>query len=101
MKNNLLKLFIKIDKKSILLIAGKIDDQNNIKILDKLILQITGFEKNKITDIEKKIKNIKKNILIIEQKVKFTFKELVIILNNFDISFLNFTGYKIKWNSNF
>ena len=45
MKNNLLKLFIKFNKKEILLIAGKIYDQNNIKILDKLILPITGFEK--------------------------------------------------------
>ena len=94
MKNNLLKLFIKFDKKEILLIAGKIYDQNNIKILDKLILPITGFEKNKITNIEEVIESIKKNILIIEQKIKFTFKELVIILDNFDISFLNFTGYK-------
>ena len=79
MKNNLLKLFIKFNKKEILLIAGKIYDQNNIKILDKLILPITGFEKNKITNIEEVIESIKKNILIIEQKVKFTFKELVII----------------------
>ena len=55
MKNNLLKLFIKFNKKEILLIAGKIYDQNNIKILDKLILPITGFEKNKITNIEEVI----------------------------------------------
>ena len=50
--------------------------------------------KNKITNIEEVIESIKKNILIIEQKIKFTFKELILILDNFDISFLNFTGFK-------
>ena len=52
------------------------------------------MKKTKLLISKKSSSSIKKNILIIEQKIKFTFKELVIILDNFDISFLNFTGYK-------
>ena len=94
MKKFSLKLFIKFEKKGIIIIVSEIDDQNNIKLVDKIILPIKGFDKNKILNIEDIIDSIKNNILIIEKKIKFTFKELVLILDNFDISFLNFTGYK-------
>ena len=30
----------------------------------------------------------------IEEKINYTFKDLILILNNFNISFLNLTGFK-------
>ena len=33
-------------------------------------------------------------LIKLEKKINFTFKESIIILNYFDISFLNFTGYR-------
>ena len=92
--NNLPKLFMSIGEFEISLIVGHNDDQNSFELLEKLIFPIDGISKNKITDLDK-IKNlIKKNILAIEKKINYTFKDIIIILNNFEISFLNLCGFK-------
>ena len=88
------ELFIKIDNSEIFLIAGYIEEQNNFHFIEKLNLPITGISENKISDLEKITNLIKKNILLIEQKVNYTFKDIIIILNNLDISFLNLSGFK-------
>ena len=76
------------------LIAGHNDNQNSFKLLEKLTFPIDGISKNKITDLEKIVNLVKKNILIIEQKTRHTFKDVIVILDNFDISFLNLCGFK-------
>ena len=88
------ELFIKIDNSEIFLIAGYIEEQNNFHFIEKLNLPITGISENKISDLEKITNLVKKNILLIEQKVNYTFKDIIIILNNLDISFLNLSGFK-------
>ena len=70
------------------------DDQNSFEILEKLILPIDGISENKITDLDKITNLIKRNILLIEQKVNYTFKDIILILNNLEISFLNLCGFK-------
>tara|TARA_A100001015_G_scaffold249151_1_gene286946 strand:+ start:2153 stop:3346 length:1194 start_codon:yes stop_codon:yes gene_type:complete len=92
--NNLPKLFVCIGDVEISLIAGLNNDQNSFKILEKLTFPIDGIRKNKITDPGKIINLIKRNILITEQKIKYTFKDIIVILNNFEISFLNLCGFK-------
>ena len=92
--DNLPKLFISIEDTEIYLIAGYNNDQNSFELLEKLILPIYSISNNSITDLDKIVKIIKKNVLIIEQKVNFTFKDIIIILNNFKISFLNLSGFK-------
>ena len=92
--NNLPNLFISIGDSEISLVAGLNDDQNSFKILEKIILPIDSIFENKIADFDKTVNEIKKNILIIEQKVNYTFKDTIIILNNFDVSFLNLCGFK-------
>ena len=92
--NNLPKLFINIGDVEISLIVGNNNDQNSFEILEKLILPIDGISENRIVDLDKITNVIKKNIFIIEQKVNYTFKDIVIILNNLDISFLNLCGFK-------
>tara|TARA_Y100000768_G_scaffold388104_1_gene382193 strand:- start:541 stop:1734 length:1194 start_codon:yes stop_codon:yes gene_type:complete len=92
--SNVPKLFIKIDNLEICLIAGYNDDQNNFELLEKLILPIDGINENKILDLDITASIIKKNVLLIEQKVNFTFKDIIIILNNFEISFLNLSAFK-------
>ena len=87
------KLFISIGDLEISLITGY-DDQNSFKLLEKLILPIDGIYKNKISDIDKIGNLIRRNILIIEQKVNYTFKDIIIILDNLEISFLNLCGFK-------
>tara|TARA_B100000035_G_scaffold222849_1_gene191483 strand:+ start:323 stop:1522 length:1200 start_codon:yes stop_codon:yes gene_type:complete len=88
------KLFIKIDNSEIIFIAAEIDAQDNVKFIYKQVLPTSGLNNYKDYDLEKIINLIKKNILTIEQKTNFTFKDSIIILNNLNISFLNLTGYK-------
>ena len=94
MKFNSPKLLIKIDLDEISIIVHDTDELDNSKILEKLIFPIIGFNNKKINDLEKISEEIKKNILIIENKINYIFKELIIILNNFNISFLNYSGFK-------
>ena len=92
--NNLPKLFISIGDLKISLIVGHNNDQNSFELLEKMTLPIDGISENRIVDLDKITNVIKRNIFIIEQKVNFTFKDIIIILNNFDISFLNLCGFK-------
>ena len=92
--NNLPKLFINISDLEISLIAGYSDNQSSFETLEKLVLPIEGIRENKITDLDIVANLIKKNILLIEQKVSFTFKDIIVILNNLEISFLNLCGFK-------
>ena len=91
--NNSPKLFISIGDLEISLITGY-DDQNNFEILEKLTFPIDGIYKNKISDIDKISNLIRRNILIIEQKINYTFKDIIVILDNLEISFLNLCGFK-------
>jgi len=92
--NNSKKLFISIRDFEISIIAGQIDEQNNVELLEKSFLQIEGINENKISDLEKITNLIKRNILLVEEKINHTFKDLIVILDNFEISFLNLCGFK-------
>ena len=52
------------------------------------------LENNRISDFEKFSNIIKENIYLIEQKFNYTFKEIVLILENFNPTFINLSGYK-------
>ena len=58
------------------------------------MVPVKGIENSRIADLESVLKIIKKNLYILEQKLNFTFKETVLILNNFNYSFLNVSGFK-------
>ena len=88
------KLFIKFDLEEISIIVYDTYELDNFKILEKQIFPIIGFDNKKINDLEKIYEEIKKKILIIENKINYFFKDLIIILNNFNISFLNLSGFK-------
>ena len=88
------KLFIKFDLEEISIIVYDTDELDNFKILEKQIFPIIGFDNKKINDLEKIYEEIKKKILIIENKINYFFKDLIIILNNFNTSFLNLSGFK-------
>ena len=96
------KLFIKIDNSKISIVAADVDDQSNLELLETLILPIEDINDNKILNLENVSNQIKQNILIIEQKIKVTFKDFILIINNFNISFFKFNWIQIsKRQSNF
>ena len=92
--NNFPKLFICIGDYKITIIVVHINEKDNFEILKKIFLPLDGISENKITDIEKITILIKKNILLIEQKINHTFKDLILILDNLETSFLNLSSFK-------
>ena len=94
MKNSSLELYLEINNLSFIFLVGDSDKYNQFKIIFKLELPIQGIENNRITDLEKVSDIIKKNIYSIEQKLNHTFKEIVLILENFEPTFINFSGFK-------
>ena len=95
MKDSQLILFIKINYHKLTFSIGDHDHEfNDFKIQYKLDIQLTAQNDNRFFDFEEIFILIKKNIYLIEKKFNFTFKETVLILGNFNSSFVNISGYK-------
>ena len=87
-------LFLEINNKNLIFIVGKTDQNNILKIEYKLEVPLKGIENNRISNFDDIFKIIKENIFLVEQKFSYTFKELVLILENLNPSFVNISGYK-------
>jgi cell division protein FtsA len=94
MKNFSLKLFLEINFTDLVFLVGKNDENNNIEVAYELKVPLNGMDNKRITDFEKLFIAIKKNVYLIEQKFDYTFIEIVLILNNFNSTFINLSGYK-------
>tara|TARA_B100000989_G_scaffold285352_1_gene252978 strand:- start:570 stop:1766 length:1197 start_codon:yes stop_codon:yes gene_type:complete len=94
MKYSSLTLYLEINNTSFIFFAVEIDEKNNFKIVYKLELPIKGIENNRVTNLEEVSDIFKKNIYIIEQNLSHTFKEIILVSENFDLTFINFSGYK-------
>ena len=88
------KLYIEINNSEYIFAVSDENEDKNFKIIYKSIDPLQGIQKNRITDFDLVVDTIKKNIYIIEKKLNFTFKETFLIINNFNCSFINLTGYK-------
>ena len=88
------KLYIEINNSEYIFAVGNENEKKDFKIIYKSINQLQGIQKNRITDFELVFNIIKKNVYAIEQELNFTFKETFLVINNFDCSFINLTGYK-------
>jgi cell division protein FtsA len=87
-------LFIEINSSEYIFIVGDENENGDFKLIYECKTNPDGIEDNRIADFNLVLNTIKKNIYIIEQKLNFTFKETILILNNFDCSFINITGFK-------
>ncbi len=87
-------LFIEINKTEYAFTAGYENELENFKIIYKCNIPIQGIENNRITDFELSFKIIKENIYLVEQKLNYTFKDVILILDNFSYSFVNLCGFK-------
>lgn len=93
-----LTLYLEINKSDFTFFVEKKDEKNNLEIIYNTTIPIDGIEKNRISDLKKIFQILKENIYLIEQKINFTFKEIILIIENLNITFINLTGYK-KLNS--
>lgn len=94
MSNEFPKLFVEINESKIIFVAGIYDENSNFSIVEKNILSSGKFFNDELIDVNKSVEIIKKNIEIIENKVSYTFKEVVVILDKFSCSCVNVSGYK-------
>ena len=91
---NTLSLFIEINRLEYIFSVGRPDQNNLFNIEKKISTPLKGIEKNKIVDFEIVYKILSENIYLIEQKTNFTFKEVILILDDFEFSYINLTGHK-------
>lgn len=87
-------LFIEINKLNFTFVVGDENQDKNFHIIYKDNIPLKGIEDNKFTDLDLVMQTIKKNIYSIEQKINFVFKEVILIIDNFDFSFTNLSGFK-------
>ncbi len=87
-------LLVELNKDNLIFVAGKYDEEQNFKIVEKLISVNDGIGNHKFSSLEKVTDSVKKNISKIEQSLNYVFKEIIIILDNFNYSSLNISGFK-------
>ena len=91
---NTLSLFIEINRFEYIFSVGSSDQNNLFNIEKKISTPLKGIEKNKIVNFEIVYKILSENIYLIEQKTNFIFKEVILILDDFEFSYINLTGHK-------
>jgi|TARA_B100001059_G_C17795467_1_gene562779 cell division protein FtsA len=87
-------LFIEINKTEYIFLVRDEDESSQSKIIYEKTMPIKGVENYKITDFDLAHNTIKENVYLIEQKLNFIFKDVILIVDNFNCSFINLTGFK-------
>jgi len=87
-------LFIEINDTNYIFAAGVYDENQNLKVIEKIITPSAGIDKNKFTSIDQASEAIKKNVAIIEKKLNYIFKDATIVVENFECSCINVSGFK-------
>ena len=94
MKANTPILFIEINNYEFFFVAGEENENNYFKILHKISVPLQGVRNYQITDFDLFLNIIKNNIYIIERELNFTFNDVILIIDNFNQSFVNLSGFK-------
>lgn len=94
MEKNLPKLFIEINNFNLTIVAGKFDENDNFKLLEKIIFPHEVVKQNKFTNVDNISSTIKKNVEVIEGKINYMFKDVILILDSFNQTSINVSGYK-------
>lgn len=86
-------LFIELSDLKYIFLIVKYDEAFNFEILTISIVKSEGIKDGKIINADVVIKNIKKNLDLIEKKIDFTFKEVTIISTQISLDCRNVSGY--------
>mgnify|MGYP001437117873 FL=1 len=89
-----LSLFVEINGKNYIFVVGLYDENQNFEIVEKIVTPCDGISNNKFVDIEAANEIVKNNIEIIENKLNHIFKDVIVVLGNFDCSCINISGFK-------
>tara|TARA_B100000902_G_C27312341_1_gene919149 strand:+ start:421 stop:1620 length:1200 start_codon:yes stop_codon:yes gene_type:complete len=94
MKTNAFDLFVEINDKNFIFVVGSYDEIHNLKIIEKKIVENDFFNKKFNADLPNTQRLLKNTIQNLEERLDCIFKEVVIILENFDFSCINISGFK-------
>ena len=94
MESNNPVLFVEINELDYIFAAGSYDENKNLKIVEKIFTNIEGINNKKFTDIDSASKLIKKKVEIIEKNLNYIFKEVIVIIDDFEFLCLNISGFK-------
>ena len=70
------------------------ESNGNYKYPHKLISINEGFKDNKIDDLDLACDSLRDSIYSLEQKISHTFKDVIVIVDNYKCSIYNFAGFK-------
>ncbi len=87
-------LFIEINEKNYIFVVGVYDENQNFKIIEKIVAPSAGINKNRLISIDQASEEIKKNVSIIEKRIDYIFKDVTIIIENFEYFCINLSGFK-------
>ena len=87
-------LFIEINSHEYIFSVGQNNQTEDFNLVYKISTPLKGIIESKITELDLICNIISKNIYLIEQKINFVFKEVILILDNFESYFINYSGYK-------
>ncbi len=94
MQNNQPILFIEINNSEYVFVAGCKNEKDIFSLIYSKKIPQEGISNKRIDNSNLVSKIIRENIYLIEKKIDFTFKEVILIIDNFDCSMINLTGYK-------
>ncbi len=87
-------LFVEINYVNYIFVAGKYNNSQDLKIIERIITPNEGINKDKLVNIDLAQEIIKKNVQTIEDKLNCIFKEVIIVIDSFDYSCINISGFR-------
>jgi cell division protein FtsA len=87
-------LIIDLNDSKLIFFVVSFNEENNFKVLKKIVLETEGFQNGCIVNIKVVSQLLKKTINIIEDDLNFFFSNVTIVINPNQINCLNVSGYK-------
>ena len=87
-------LFIEINHLEFVFVVIDNLENNEHKLLYKNSVPLEGMKNNKISDFNLVFDILKKNIYLIEKNLNYIFRDVILVLNYFDYSLKNLSGFK-------
>ena len=94
MKNNFPKLLIEINNFELIFVVIETNENDHFSLLHSQKIPHEGISEKRIDDLNLFLKLIKENIYLIEKKIDYIFKEVILIIDNFNCSLISFSGFK-------
>ena len=87
-------LFIEFNDEKFVFLVVKYDEDFNFKVIHSVSVKSEGVSKGRIFDIEASSNIIKDNLTLIEKKIDFIFKNVIVINEQENFSCVNISGFK-------